>query len=62
MGFSANIVDVVDGNGCDEPLSQAVFAQLVHQGGMVRKGLSIQQNIDENIGINEEFHRYFSLR
>ena len=62
MGFSANVVDIVDGNGRDDPLNQAVFTQLVHQGGMVREGLSVQQNIDEDIGIDEEFHRYFFWR
>ena len=62
VGFSANVVDIVDGNGCDDPLSQTVFAHLVDQGGMVREGFPIQQDIDEDIGIDEEFHRYFSLR
>ena len=62
MSFSANVVDVIDGNRRDGSLSQAVFAQLVYQVRMMQKRLSIQQDIDEDIGINEEFLRYFSLR
>jgi predicted molibdopterin-dependent oxidoreductase YjgC len=60
MGFSGNIGDVVDGNWSDKSFCQTILNNFEDPVRILKKGGTLQQNIEKNIGIDEDFQEYFA--
>lgn len=60
MGFSCNVGDVVDGNWCDISFCQTILNNFEDAVGILKKGRTLQQDIEKNISINEDFQEYFA--
>lgn len=60
MGFSCNVGDVVDGNWGDKSLCQTILNNFEDPVGILKKRGTLQQDIEKNIGIKEDFQEYFA--